>query len=270
MAVPLQGIKAWALTGVCAALVGAAVLGPDWEEGKNDAGDLLETARAIPAPPGNPPLNSIGGCLGCGASENDLVDLFVIWISDPTTFQASTAAIDGGAAAFDSKLLLFDASGHAILGNDDVSPVNTASRIRGEATVPCDWDVRDQGLYFLAITSSGRHALVDSVIGMTDAFPVNENNAIFCATDYGHANVLDGWYGRGSQGTYLIALSGVAGVPACLSDCPEDLSSDGVVDGADLGVLIGMWGTATCTDLAGGPTIDAADLGILLAAWGPC
>lgn len=270
MTVPLQGIKVWALTGVAAVLFGAVVLGPDWEEGKIDAGDVLETAQPIPAPPGNPPLNSIGGCLGCSENEDDLVDLFVIWISDPATFQASTAAIDGGAVAFDSKLLLFDASGHAILGNDDISPLNNASRIRGEATVPCDWDVRDQGLYFLAITSSGRHALVDSVIGMTDAFPLRNDNVIFCATDYGHAYVLDGWYGEGSQGTYRIAMTGVAGVPACLNDCPEDLSPDGVVDGADLGMLIGMWGTATCTDLTGGPIIDAADLGMLLAAWGPC
>lgn len=249
---------------------GWSAFGPDWEEGKTDAGDTLATAMAIMAPPGNPPLNSIAGCLGCTGGEVDFEDLYVITISDPSTFFASTVTIDGGATTFDSKLLVFDASGRAILGNDDVTPLDSASRIEAEASEECPWAITEPGLYFLAITSSGRHAQVDSQVGTTNAFPASPGDEIFCATTHGHENPLAGWDGAGSQGTYTIALSGATGLARCLSFCPADFNIDGRVDGIDLGMLFSMWGTATCIDLAGGPTMNSADLGIMLASWGPC
>ncbi|MBL9148819.1 MAG: hypothetical protein JNM94_09020 [Phycisphaerae bacterium] len=51
-----------------------------------------------------------------------------------------------------------------------------------------------------------------------------------------------------------------------------DLNADGIVNGADLGILLGAWGPcrscANCTaDLNGDCTVDGADLGILLGAW---
>ena len=56
--------------------------------------------------------------------------------------------------------------------------------------------------------------------------------------------------------------------------CPADLYPDGVVNGADLGILLAKWGTCTagsCTaDLNGDGRVDGADLGLLLAAWGQC
>ncbi|HMN95859.1 MAG TPA: hypothetical protein PKC43_10970 [Phycisphaerales bacterium] len=48
---------------------------------------------------------------------------------------------------------------------------------------------------------------------------------------------------------------------------PADLNGDGVVDGADLGILLGGWGLGGDTDLDGDGITDGADLGILLAAW---
>jgi len=54
--------------------------------------------------------------------------------------------------------------------------------------------------------------------------------------------------------------------------CPEDLNGDDVVDGADLGLLLGSWGEMGQVpgDLDGSGTVDGADLGLLLGAWGPC
>jgi len=49
---------------------------------------------------------------------------------------------------------------------------------------------------------------------------------------------------------------------------PADLNGDGVVDGADLGLLLGAWGTSGPGDLNGDGTVDGADLGLLLGAWG--
>jgi murein tripeptide amidase MpaA len=49
---------------------------------------------------------------------------------------------------------------------------------------------------------------------------------------------------------------------------PYDLSGDGVVDGSDLGILLGAWGTSEpLADLNGDGTVDGSDLGILLGAW---
>ena len=49
--------------------------------------------------------------------------------------------------------------------------------------------------------------------------------------------------------------------------CPLDLDSSGAVDGADLGVMLAAWGTAT-HDATGDGVVDGADLGILLSNWG--
>jgi hypothetical protein len=51
---------------------------------------------------------------------------------------------------------------------------------------------------------------------------------------------------------------------------PADLNGDGVVDAADLAILLSQWGcTKGCSaDLNADGTVDAADLTILLGAWG--
>jgi len=59
--------------------------------------------------------------------------------------------------------------------------------------------------------------------------------------------------------------------PGCNTCCPADLNADGVIGGADLGILLGAWGTSEpCPDLSGNGTVGGADLGLLLGAWGPC
>ena len=54
-----------------------------------------------------------------------------------------------------------------------------------------------------------------------------------------------------------------------------DLNVDGVVNGADLGLLLGAWGVCPgapgCTgDLNNDGVVNGADLGLLLGAWGIC
>jgi hypothetical protein len=62
--------------------------------------------------------------------------------------------------------------------------------------------------------------------------------------------------------------SGVLSI-TCETRCAADLNNDGLVDGSDLGVLLGFWGTAG-GDLDGSGVTDGGDLGIMLGAWGPC
>jgi uncharacterized membrane protein len=56
-------------------------------------------------------------------------------------------------------------------------------------------------------------------------------------------------------------------------ECPGDLFVDGRVNGADLGVLLSQWGTASNSevgDIDANGVVDADDLGVLLAKWGTC
>ncbi|MDZ4831849.1 MAG: hypothetical protein SGJ09_16850 [Phycisphaerae bacterium] len=49
---------------------------------------------------------------------------------------------------------------------------------------------------------------------------------------------------------------------------PGDLNGDGIVDAADLAILLGNWGFPGIGDLNGDGVVDAKDLGILLGMWG--
>ena len=70
-------------------------------------------------------------------------------------------------------------------------------------------------------------------------------------------------------------VAGVA-ITAGPGSCLGDLNDDGVVAGADLGLMLGAWGacpggTPGCLgDLNLDGVVTGADLGLLLGAWGPC
>ena len=67
------------------------------------------------------------------------------------------------------------------------------------------------------------------------------------------------------------------GIPdSCEVDpCPGDISGNGAVDGVDLSVLLGVWGTDGSggefdADVTNGGIVNGADLTIILGGWGPC
>lgn len=54
--------------------------------------------------------------------------------------------------------------------------------------------------------------------------------------------------------------------------CPADLTGNGLVDGGDLGLLLGDWGQGASSpaDLDGSGLVNGGDLGLMLGAWGVC
>ncbi len=52
--------------------------------------------------------------------------------------------------------------------------------------------------------------------------------------------------------------------------CLGDLDANGLVNGADLAILLSSWGGSGVADLNGDGLVDGADLAILLSAWGLC
>jgi len=69
---------------------------------------------------------------------------------------------------------------------------------------------------------------------------------------------------QSAQGT------GVLNITCGDGTCIGDLDGNGVVNGADLGVLLNQWGTNGSADLNGDGVVNGADLGMLLNAWGDC
>lgn len=56
----------------------------------------------------------------------------------------------------------------------------------------------------------------------------------------------------------------------CQVPCTGDINNDHAVNGSDLAILLGAWGTSGPADLNGSGQVNGADLAILLGAWGPC
>ena len=55
------------------------------------------------------------------------------------------------------------------------------------------------------------------------------------------------------------------------TDCPGDINGDGIVNAADLGIVIGTWGTPDGQgDVNGDGIVNAADLGLVIGLWGNC
>ena len=83
----------------------------------------------------------------------------------------------------------------------------------------------------------------------------------------------------GADRLIVNALGGTSGMSAQalfrfiskVERCSCDLNCDARVDGQDLGVLLGDWGSAgTPSDINGDGTVDGQDLGVLLGSWGAC
>ncbi|MBL9150784.1 MAG: hypothetical protein JNM94_19015 [Phycisphaerae bacterium] len=52
--------------------------------------------------------------------------------------------------------------------------------------------------------------------------------------------------------------------------CNADLNGDDVINGGDLAILLGAWGTPGPGDVDGTGVVDGADLALMLGSWGPC
>jgi hypothetical protein len=58
-----------------------------------------------------------------------------------------------------------------------------------------------------------------------------------------------------------------------ICDCTGDMTADGIVNGADLGVMLSAWGNCTggcAADLNRDGVVNGADLGVMLSTWGTC
>ncbi|MCA9284146.1 MAG: hypothetical protein KDA22_02955 [Phycisphaerales bacterium] len=104
----------------------------------------------------------------------------------------------------------------------------------------------------------------DPIVATRQNFVTGLSGAEGATIDPVTGDFLFSTFGGGSR---VIVVTGFATPPP---PCIADLDGNGVVNGADLGLLLGNWGGAGLGDLNDSGSVDGADLGILLAAWGPC
>jgi hypothetical protein len=196
-----------------------------WDEfanGGGDAGDLPETAQST----GSGALTAIRGTIG---AAND-VDVYAIYISDPSTFSATTI----GGTSLDTALWLFDEDGKGVVHNEDNPDATTGLQSRIDNRTFC---ITQPGRYYLAISLFGRRAAGCNEGLIWNTTPYRE---VRCPDGPESTSRVAGWSGStSSTGTYRIFLTGAAGATAGdPADCPPpepwDESYHGGGDAGDL------------------------------------
>jgi hypothetical protein len=231
-----------------------------WDEQRNgggDAGDLSSNAQPIyraDQTPCQSPVTRINGAL---SSSND-ADIYVICITDPANFTASTSGLTG----FDSQLWLFRCDGRGVVHNDDTD----GRQSRLDNSTGC-LNGLQAGTYLLAVTAYDQDPVDANGNPLWNDEPFG---AIRCPDGAGANNPLAGWDGSGIQGDYGVTLTGAYFVAqgGCVS-CEGDANRDGRVDDADLLIVLFNFGsTGGQGDVDNNGTVDDADLLIVLFNFG--
>ena len=181
-----------------AGLIAPAFAGPDWTE-VGDAGSSLSTAQ-LPAGVGQ--IRSIAGSLGGEGVGADFEDMYILGISDPTTFRLELLN-----ANFDAQLFIFNItlSGGAfgLLANDNVSAGNNAPVLTSVSTDGTNALIDLPGLYLIGVSGVGRNPI--SAGGLI--FDIASPTEISGADGPGGLLRLSGWEGNGEIGDYSIDMT---------------------------------------------------------------
>jgi hypothetical protein len=190
--------------------------------------------------------------------------MYVICITDPANFSASTV----GLAGFDTQLWLFRCDGTGVVHNDDSGGLQ--SRI--DNSTGC-LNGLQAGTYLLAITGYNQDPVDANGNLLWNNSPFG---AVRCPDGLGAANPMVGWTGSGGSGNYGIALTGAyfvaqGGCEGGPGQCDGDANRDGRVDDADLLIVLfqfGEFGFGLQGDVNNDGTVDDADLLIVLFNFG--
>ncbi|MBA4065922.1 MAG: hypothetical protein C0501_19830 [Isosphaera sp.] len=156
----------------------------------NEIGDAGEVLGGVQGTTGAAPFQGIMGTVGNGTDA----DLFLIFITNPAAFSATTAGTPGTLG--DTQLFLFTTTGLAIVGNDDEGSVRSTIPV-GTAQVLA----LTPGLYIIGISGFDRD-------------PVNAGGMELFTDNFGGLALptgvgpLAGFNSVGGTGTYQINITG--------------------------------------------------------------
>lgn len=199
------------IAAVVALVVGpCALAGPEWPEG-GDAGSLPGSSQAVTNGGGGTVTKIIGRLEGPPGLPHrgvgDYQDMYRINIVDPNLFSASTSAVNGGFAAFDSSLWLFNLDGSAILGNQEYFLDPSSARLTGQSTDGTGAQIVAPGEYLLAISGAGSDPLGGGGLELMYEFVLPDE--VSGPDGPGGLDPIVGWSQGEQFGDYAIALHGV-------------------------------------------------------------
>ncbi len=164
-----------------------------------------------------------------------------------TTFdvQALGGTVDCGAGTPTQSFTMNAADFNAAIDADG------ALRVRLEPSIAVDWNLCPEGTWAeVELSYLGAQSSDCNLNGVLDSCELADG----LSPDTNHNGVVDS-------------------CEAAFTPCAADFDGNGIVNGADLGALLGSWGPVTAgipVDLSGDGMVNGADLGIVLGAWGPC
>lgn len=247
----LQSQDSWTVNGITwAQTSGARVTNSSWGGG---------TASAVVTTAFN--TTRANGVVHFGAAGNDGSGT----ISYPASLASvnAVAAINsaGNRASFSQygTGLFISAPGEAILTTDRMGSAGYGSS--NYTTI--------DGTSFSSPFAAGVAALVLSINPALSPDQVNDIMAQ-SAKDRG-APGYDTDFGWGLVDAHAAVVAAQA---TTAPPCPADLSEDGQVDGADLAIVLGAWGTfgepGIVGDVDGDGTVTGTDIAVVLGNWGAC
>jgi len=230
-----------------------------WDEtdnGGGDAGDLPATAQLVSAANSQAcqtPVQRIRGRM-----DADDVDMFVICITDPAAFSASTI----GTTAWDTQLWLFKCNGLGVVHNDDNPDATTGLQSRIDNRTNC---IQQPGVYLLAISRYNRDPV--SIEGQPLWNPLGNGRAVRCPDGIRATSPVAGWAGatQAEPTRYYIQLTGAFFVSenGCCITAGGDVDLNGCIDDADLLAILfafGNTGQFLPEDVTCDGVVDDADL----------
>ena len=128
------------------------------------------------------------------------------------------------------------------------------------------------GLYWFSDDTSSPLAVSGCTISNNTVSDAGRGGGIFARLQYAPVELTDTLVCDNTPDEIFGPYDDVSGNTLCV--CPGDFNNDGEVSGADLGVMLALWGECTtepCVpDLNGDGFVNGADLGLLLGYWGFC
>jgi len=159
--------------------------------------------------------------------------------------QALGGTVDCGAGTPTQSFTMDAADFNAAIDADG------ALRVRLEPSIAVDWNLCPEGTWAeVELSYLGAQPADCNLNGVLDSCELADG----LSPDTNHNGVVDS-------------------CEAAFTPCAADFDGNGIVNGADLGALLGSWGPVTAgipVDLSGDGMVNGADLGILLGAWGAC
>ena len=186
-------------------IIAASAQAAIYTEPASDVGQTLATAASTGlGVGGSGTLTGISGTIGTSTDA----DLYLFTVNSPVTFTA--AAVGGtssvaGNGRIDTSLFLFDATGNALVANDDQS--NTS--YQGAFTISLA-----AGTYYLGISLSGNEPInANSQLLFTVDQPTTDVRGAASGLNPTTESTFDGQTSVAETGSYAINISSVAAVP---------------------------------------------------------